>query len=289
MRIAGTPHEDTKGNVFRPRVAPLTPPSKSTPPAVPPPAVPDVKKTPPTTPPVAGERTALDDRVEAWLKVKGCLDCHTAPSEPVLFDAAGKILPDKVERMIKVLEGKNLAHPGTMEKKIPALRAALTKEEKTLLGAWTRQHLKRAMDLPPDAAPTKAPKSLDEAEAGGLFKKGNLVATDDLKKAIEGPEKDRPTIIDVGGVGAIRGAKRVGNMDHGADEATPKLLAAALGAEPGKKIVLYCGCCPTEVCRPILSSLKLLHDAGVKDVQVLNLPFGFDEDWKDKGFPLQPD
>ena len=53
------------------------------------------------------------------------------------------------------------------------------------------------------------------------------------------------------------------------------------------EIVLYCGCCPWNVCPNVRPAFQMLQDMGFKRVKVLYLPDNFRQGWVIKGFPVQ--
>ncbi len=54
-----------------------------------------------------------------------------------------------------------------------------------------------------------------------------------------------------------------------------------------KAIVLYCGCCPWEVCPNIRPAFKALKAMGFTRLKVLSLPTNFATDWAGKGYPVE--
>jgi hypothetical protein len=54
-----------------------------------------------------------------------------------------------------------------------------------------------------------------------------------------------------------------------------------------RELLVYCGCCPSNVCPNIRPAVKALEDMGFKNVKVLHLPHSFRLDWVNKGFPVE--
>lgn len=54
-----------------------------------------------------------------------------------------------------------------------------------------------------------------------------------------------------------------------------------------REIVIYCGCCPWNVCPNIRPAFAALHERGFKKVSVLHLPDSFRQDWVSQGFPTE--
>lgn len=64
-----------------------------------------------------------------------------------------------------------------------------------------------------------------------------------------------------------------------------KLSAWARRVPKDSRVVIYCGCCPFNVCPNIRPAYEALRKAGLTHVQVLDLPSSFLNDWIDKGYP----
>lgn len=52
-------------------------------------------------------------------------------------------------------------------------------------------------------------------------------------------------------------------------------------------MVIYCGCCPMDVCPNIRPAYVTLRDAGFRNVRVLHLPTNLHTDWVVKGYPVE--
>ncbi len=52
-------------------------------------------------------------------------------------------------------------------------------------------------------------------------------------------------------------------------------------------IVIYCGCCPWNMCPNLGPAYQELHTLGFKDVRILHIAQNFGEDWVEKGFPVE--
>ncbi|HLU80911.1 MAG TPA: hypothetical protein VK010_02460 [Flavobacteriaceae bacterium] len=53
------------------------------------------------------------------------------------------------------------------------------------------------------------------------------------------------------------------------------------------EIVIYCGCCPTEMCPNIRPAFELLNELGFENHKLLNIPTNIEKDWMEKGFPMK--
>jgi 3-mercaptopyruvate sulfurtransferase SseA len=111
-----------------------------------------------------------------------------------------------------------------------------------------------------------------------------------LKNILSNKQKDPLLIIHVGPpvlfkVGHIAGAIAVGQVGDSAGAMQLKQELRQIAK--GKKIVLYCGCCPWKNCPNIRPAYAIAHEMGFKNVNVLDLPTNFKLDWEKKGFPVE--
>lgn len=117
--------------------------------------------------------------------------------------------------------------------------------------------------------------------------KAQTVPPADLVKEL-GNSKTAPTVACVGfmrlySAGHIKGAQYHGAA--GNEQGLKELTAWAAGLPRATNLVIYCGCCPMEVCPNIRPAFKTLQSLGFKNIRVLLLPQDFATDWADKGFP----
>jgi len=54
-----------------------------------------------------------------------------------------------------------------------------------------------------------------------------------------------------------------------------------------QEIVLYCGCCPWEDCPNIRPAFESMQEMGFAKIEVLYLPENLEEDWINRGFPIE--
>ena len=75
-----------------------------------------------------------------------------------------------------------------------------------------------------------------------------------------------------------------GNMAKGLE-----LLKAAVDKLPRtQEIVIYCGCCPWDVCPNIKPSAEVLRSMGFTKVKAMYVHTNFKTDWIDQGLPVEP-
>jgi len=118
----------------------------------------------------------------------------------------------------------------------------------------------------------------------GLVEPKELVAELQAKGA-------KPVVIHVGFAVLYRG-KHIPQSVYAGPARTPEGLDAlkkAVAALPkDREIVVYCGCCPYDMCPNIKPALETLRQLGFAKVKPLVLPKNFAADWVDRGYPVEP-
>lgn len=101
---------------------------------------------------------------------------------------------------------------------------------------------------------------------------------------------DKPLMIFVGPAYLYR-TKRLPGAHDGGMASKPagiaSLMALVKGKPPATEIILYCGCCPMNVCPNIRPAVKALKDAGFTKVRLLHIPNRLADDWTSKGYPVE--
>ena len=119
-----------------------------------------------------------------------------------------------------------------------------------------------------------------------------LIEPSELAAIIENEEIQAPYIISVSPENAhgLRPGKGIkGAIDFGAADEPENLekLKASLEALPkDSEIVLYCGCCPFNVCPNIRPAFSLLNEMEFTNHKLLNLKKNIRVDWMNKGYPM---
>lgn len=68
------------------------------------------------------------------------------------------------------------------------------------------------------------------------------------------------------------------------------LFKQALGKLPrDREVIVYCGCCPWNMCPNIRPAFKVLQEMGFKKAKILTLPTSFLKDWIEKDYPVEKD
>ena len=119
-----------------------------------------------------------------------------------------------------------------------------------------------------------------------------LIEPSELAEIIESLDQRPPYIISVSPRGAhgLRPGKGIkGTVDFGAADEPENLekLRASLEELPkDTEIVLYCGCCPFDICPNIRPAFSLLNEMEFINHKLLNLKKNIRVDWMNKGYPM---
>lgn len=112
------------------------------------------------------------------------------------------------------------------------------------------------------------------------------------KALVESSAKEAPLILAVNPDGMhglpkgtrIKGAVLFGRAE---DETNLERLREYLGKEDrDRDIVLYCGCCPFDVCPNIRPAFNLLKELQFTNHKLLDLSQNLRVDWINKGYPM---
>jgi len=120
------------------------------------------------------------------------------------------------------------------------------------------------------------------AETGSLEPK-------DLAAQLQG-KNAKPMLIHVGFPVLYRG-KHIPQSVYAGPASRPdglEALKAAVAKVPhDREIVVYCGCCPYDMCPNIKPALAALKEMGFTHVKALVIPTNFATDWVDHGYPVE--
>jgi rhodanese-related sulfurtransferase len=70
-------------------------------------------------------------------------------------------------------------------------------------------------------------------------------------------------------------------------EGIAALKSAVANMPKDREIVVYCGCCPYEMCPNIRPALAALREMGFTHVKALMIPTNFATDWINHGYPVE--
>jgi thiosulfate/3-mercaptopyruvate sulfurtransferase len=113
----------------------------------------------------------------------------------------------------------------------------------------------------------------------------DLMSIDQLYDILSNPNAKKPVIYNVGPMQNIKGSLYIGST--AASDELEKLKRESAKLTKDKQIVLYCGCCEASHCPNVAPALDYLKSAGFTKAKVLNIPKGLNEDWVDKGYPME--
>ena len=111
-----------------------------------------------------------------------------------------------------------------------------------------------------------------------------LMQPENLAAIINDSAAAKPLIINIGPVGSIKGAVKIGPTK---EKEQLNELKNLLSKEDNKKaIVIYCGCCPFKDCPNIRPAFSLLTKMKFTNHKLLNLPKNLKVDWINHGYPM---
>jgi thiosulfate/3-mercaptopyruvate sulfurtransferase len=70
-------------------------------------------------------------------------------------------------------------------------------------------------------------------------------------------------------------------------EGIEALKKAVANMPRDREIVVYCGCCPYEMCPNVRPALATLREMGFTHVKALMIPTNFATDWINHGYPIE--
>jgi rhodanese-related sulfurtransferase len=117
-----------------------------------------------------------------------------------------------------------------------------------------------------------------------------LLEAEHLARIFSDPHNNKPLILYVGPAvlykrAHVPDAKSIGTASEPEGLKNLQREAQTLGRD--RELVLYCGCCPWNVCPNVRPAFRTLQDMGFKRVKVLYLSQNLTKDWVNKGFPVQ--
>lgn len=71
----------------------------------------------------------------------------------------------------------------------------------------------------------------------------------------------------------------------GREEGIAGLKKILAGKAKDTEVIIYCGCCPMNVCPNIRPAIQAIKAEGFTKVRLLELPTRLDDDWVKKGYP----
>ncbi len=108
-------------------------------------------------------------------------------------------------------------------------------------------------------------------------------------RELRGPVASRPHLLQVGFDVLYRGGHIPGAVYAGPalrPDGLEKLRATVSNWSRGTPVLIYCGCCPFNMCPNVRPAFQLLRQMGFRKLQVLYLPHSFQRDWIEKHLPV---
>lgn len=110
-----------------------------------------------------------------------------------------------------------------------------------------------------------------------------LMEPKDLAHLLENSQ-ETPLIYSLGAGGIIPGSKDTG--PSGEKESLERLRTELQDLPRDTEIVIYCGCCPFNICPNVRPAFSLLNEMDFTNHKLLNLRENVKVDWIDKGYPV---
>lgn len=119
----------------------------------------------------------------------------------------------------------------------------------------------------------------------GNWKEKQLITPEALLKQINKGDTANLLLLNTGPVEDIKGAVTIGAVEDARNLA--KLTEYLKDVPKNKQVVIYCGCCPLSVCPNLKPAYNVLKEMKFKNYKILKLTHDLQEDWIDKGYPIQ--
>jgi thiosulfate/3-mercaptopyruvate sulfurtransferase len=101
----------------------------------------------------------------------------------------------------------------------------------------------------------------------------------------------KPVIIQIGPNSLFR-ARRIPGAIYAGQAARPDglelLKQTVLKLPRDREILLYCGCCPWDVCPNVKPAIALMQQLGFTRTKVIHMATNFAKDWTERGYPVEP-
>jgi|25BtaG_2_1085352.scaffolds.fasta_scaffold09288_3 hypothetical protein len=110
-----------------------------------------------------------------------------------------------------------------------------------------------------------------------------LLEPSELVQLLDNSE-DSLVIFSLGAGGIIPGSKDTG--PSGEKESLNNLRQELEKLPKDSNILIYCGCCPFNICPNVRPAFALLNEMDFTNHQLLNLRENIKVDWIDKGYPV---
>ena len=131
--------------------------------------------------------------------------------------------------------------------------------------------------------------TLRAADTADSWKKSELMTVAELKSQLPDVKAGKFTLIHVGfhklyAQGFIPGSQYGGPCNKPEGLAELKKLVEKI--PHSRAVIIYCGCCPWDVCPNIRPAFKTLKQMGFTNIKAVEFPDSLASDWAVKGYPL---
>jgi hypothetical protein len=131
---------------------------------------------------------------------------------------------------------------------------------------------------------TTAFQSVTAKNEGEPWTKQQLLEPTDLAKTINNTKSAQPMIYCVGPQAVIKNSIDIGSAQVPSNLINFKQQISRL--PKNANIVIYCGCCPFDVCPNVRPAVNILKEMKFTNFKLLNLPHNVKVDWIDHGYPV---
>ncbi len=119
---------------------------------------------------------------------------------------------------------------------------------------------------------------------GDTWTPNQLMDTKTLADKINKNKMKQTVVINIGPDAVIKNSFNAGPGKS--KESIDNMRSFLSKVSKDKEVVLYCGCCPFDICPNIRPAFKALTDLGYKKAKLLNIPKNIKVDWIAKGYPV---
>ena len=127
-------------------------------------------------------------------------------------------------------------------------------------------------------------QSISGKNDGEPWTKQQLLEPTDLAKTLNNTKAAQPMIYCIGPQAIIKNSVEIGSAQVPSNLKNFKQQISRL--PKNANIVIYCGCCPFDVCPNVRPAINLLNEMKFTNFKLLNLPRNIKVDWIDHGYPI---
>lgn len=112
-----------------------------------------------------------------------------------------------------------------------------------------------------------------------------LMTPSSLANKINRNQMQHTIVINIGPDALIKDSHHIGPTSLSENVEKLKVFLADISKD--KEVVLYCGCCPFDICPNIRPAFQLLMNLGFSRGKLLDIPKNIKTDWIAKGYPIR--